>query len=44
MVKPTILPDSKSQSGNTVGKITIVFLVNSGSSIVIPPYVVSELP
>ena len=35
MVKPTILPDSKLQSGNTVGKITIAFLVNSGSSVVI---------
>ncbi len=26
MVKPTILPDLKSQAGNKVGKITIVFL------------------
>ena len=26
MVKPTILPDLKSQSGNKVGKIPIVFL------------------
>ena len=30
MVKPTILPDLKSQSGNKVGKITIVFLDTQG--------------
>ena len=36
MVKPTILPDLKSQSGNKVGKITIIFLDYSGSSKLYP--------
>ena len=41
MVKPTILPDLKSQSGNKVGKITNVFLDTQGVLSYIP--VSSEL-
>ena len=41
MVEPTILPDLKSQSGNKVGKITIVFLDTQGVLCYIP--VSSEL-
>ena len=36
MVKPTILPDLKSQSGNKVGKITIIFLDTQGVLSYIP--------
>ena len=36
MVKPTILPDLKSQSGKKFGKITIVFLDSQGVLCYIP--------